>query len=116
VSTTAAELAGTDGTSLALCGAAGTDRTGLLVAALRRLDDWLTRWERAGGDPQSSGIEAAYRRASATLGARVRLTGVDGGVLTGEAVDLDADGRLVVAGPDGRRSVSAGDVEHVRPV
>jgi BirA family biotin operon repressor/biotin-[acetyl-CoA-carboxylase] ligase len=115
VTTTTAELRGTGGTSLALCGATNTDRTALLGAVLHRLDSWLTRWEAAHGDPAASGVEAAYRTASATLGIPVRVTGVDGRTLTGRAVDLDADGRLVVATSDGRRAVSAGDVEHVRP-
>ncbi len=115
VDTTAEELAGTRGTSLALCGAAQPDRTALLVAALRRLDEWLIRWERADGDAHRSGVDAAYRRASATLGAAVRVTGADGTALAGRAVDLDADGRLVIETSDGRRAVSVGDVEHVRP-
>jgi BirA family biotin operon repressor/biotin-[acetyl-CoA-carboxylase] ligase len=115
VDTTAEELSGTDGTSLALCGAAPLDRTALLVGVLRELDEWLTRWQRADGDAERSGLDAAYRRASATLGAAVRVTGVDGTALVGCAVDLDADGRLVVDTPAGRRTVSAGDVEHVRP-
>lgn len=114
VDTTAEELAGTGGASLALCGAAQLDRTGVLVAALRHLDEWLTRWERADGDADRSGVEAAYRRASATLGADVRVTAIDGTALTGRAVDLDPDGRLVVETPDGRRALSAGDVEHLR--
>jgi BirA family biotin operon repressor/biotin-[acetyl-CoA-carboxylase] ligase len=115
VTTTAAELAGTAGTSLALSGAERVDRSALLSAALHRLDEWLGRWERAAGDPVASGLDAAYRHASATLGATVRVTGVDGSVVTGVAADLDADGRLVVVTGSDRRAVSAGDVEHVRP-
>jgi biotin-(acetyl-CoA carboxylase) ligase len=45
----------------------------------------------------------------------VRVTGVDGSVVTGVAADLDADGRLVVVTGSDRRAASAGDVEHVRP-
>ena len=46
-----------------------------------------------------------------TLGREVRVGLPGGGELTGRATDVDAGGRLVVAGTP----VAAGDVVHVRP-
>ena len=60
-------------------------------------------------------IEAAYADACSTLGRDVEVE-LPGGVhLRGTAMDVDAEGRLVVAGPDGETVVGAGDVVHVRP-
>ncbi|NKY15864.1 biotin--[acetyl-CoA-carboxylase] ligase [Streptomyces somaliensis] len=102
--------------SLALAGAVCTDRDPLLRAVLRSLEEWYARWTAAGGDPAASGLQAAYAAGCATLGRSVRAELPGGRTLTGEAVALDGDGRLVVAGPDGRReAVGAGDVVHLRP-
>ena len=55
-----------------------------------------------------------YRGASATLGRPVQVTLLEGAVL-GDAVDVDADGALVVD-VDGERQVfRAADVVHLRP-
>ncbi|URM89865.1 biotin--[acetyl-CoA-carboxylase] ligase [Streptomyces sp. MRC013] len=102
--------------SLALAGAVCTDRDPLLRAVLRSLEEWYGRWTAAGGDPAASGVEAAYAAGCATLGRRVRAELPGGRTLTGEAEAVDGHGRLVVAGPDGRReAVGAGDVVHLRP-
>jgi BirA family biotin operon repressor/biotin-[acetyl-CoA-carboxylase] ligase len=102
-------------TSLALAGAATTDRNLLLRALLRSLAAWYERWRRAGGDPDRSGLAAAYAGHCDTLGRRVRILLPDGGELTGTARELDSDGRLVVRTGDGRdRAVAAGDIRHVR--
>jgi glucosamine-6-phosphate deaminase len=56
----------------------------------------------------------------ATLGRQVRVElpggapGAPDGVLTGEAVDVDENGRLVVRAADGDHALSAGDVVHIR--
>jgi BirA family transcriptional regulator, biotin operon repressor / biotin---[acetyl-CoA-carboxylase] ligase len=102
-------------TSLALAGAKATDRDPLLRALLRSFAGWYERWRDAGGDPERSGLAAAYVRHCDTLGRRVRVLLPDGGELTGTARELDSDGRLVVhtgAGQD--RAVAAGDIRHVR--
>jgi BirA family biotin operon repressor/biotin-[acetyl-CoA-carboxylase] ligase len=102
-------------TSLLLAGAACTDRDPLLRGLLRTLADRYRAWCAAAGDPDASGLAAAYRTHCATLGREVRVGLPDGGWLTGTASDVDGAGRLVVAGSDGTRvSVSAGDVTHVR--
>ena len=40
---------------------------------------------------------------------------VPGGEVSGEAVDVDEAGRLVVRTSDGEEHLGAGDVVHVRP-
>jgi BirA family biotin operon repressor/biotin-[acetyl-CoA-carboxylase] ligase len=115
VDTTADELPVETATSLALAGADSTDRTGLLIAILTRLDVRYSGWSAAGGDAEASGLAAAYRVACGTLGRAVRVTLAGGLVVTGAAMDVDAQGRLVVRTAQGDQAISAGDVEHVRP-
>ncbi|MFE0728601.1 biotin--[acetyl-CoA-carboxylase] ligase [Streptomyces antibioticus] len=102
--------------SLALAGAAGTDRDPLLRAVLRSLEEWYGRWREAGGDPAVGGLQEAYAAGCATLGRSVRAELPGGRALVGEAVAVDGDGRLVIATADGAREpVGAGDVVHLRP-
>jgi BirA family biotin operon repressor/biotin-[acetyl-CoA-carboxylase] ligase len=102
-------------TSLALAGAAATDRDPLLRALLRSFASWYGRWRQAGGDPGRSGLAAAYAQHCDTLGRRVRVLLPDGGELVGNARELDGDGRLVVRTEDGqRRAVAAADIRHLR--
>jgi BirA family biotin operon repressor/biotin-[acetyl-CoA-carboxylase] ligase len=117
VSTVAEELPRPDTTSLRLEGAACTDRGPLLQAVLRELEHDYVAWRDAGGDPDASGLRRVYAESCDTIGRYVRVLLPGDRVLTGEAVDLDADGRLVVR-PDGGGpdvAVAAGDVIHVRP-
>ncbi|MGW7352613.1 biotin--[acetyl-CoA-carboxylase] ligase [Streptomyces sp. NPDC054784] len=101
--------------SLALAGADGTDRDPLLRAVLRSLEEWYGRWDEADGDPGASGAQAAYAAGCATLGRSVRVELPGGDALTGEAVALDGDGRLVLATSAGvQRPVAAGDIVHLR--
>jgi BirA family biotin operon repressor/biotin-[acetyl-CoA-carboxylase] ligase len=51
---------------------------------------------------------------SATIGRRVHVTMPGVRVLEGEAVDVDAEGRLVLRTDSGLSTVAAGDVVHVR--
>jgi BirA family biotin operon repressor/biotin-[acetyl-CoA-carboxylase] ligase len=97
--------------SLALAGASCTDRDTLLRAALRGIGDEYLAWRRVEGDGERS-VLPRYRELCVTLG---RDVSVDlGELLQGRAVDVNADGSLVVDTSAGRRSVSAGDVVHVR--
>jgi BirA family biotin operon repressor/biotin-[acetyl-CoA-carboxylase] ligase len=106
---------GRKATSLALAGAAATDRDPLLRAFLRSFAAWYARWRAAGGDPDRSGLAAAYREHCDTLGRQVRVLLPDGSELTGTARDLDSDGRLVVrTGAGQERAVAAGDIQHLR--
>lgn len=101
--------------SLLLAGAPGLDRDPLLRAVLRSLAEWYTRWDEADGDPLASGVQQAYAAGCATLGRRVRALLPAGDEIQGEAVALDGEGRLVIAGADGlRHPIGAGDVVHLR--
>ena len=102
--------------SLALAGATGTDRDPLLRAVLRAVEDWYGRWSAADGDPVSSVLLEAYAAGCVTLGRTVRAELPGGDALTGEAVAVDGDGRLVIATAEGvQRPVAAGDIVHLRP-
>ncbi|MER8033560.1 biotin--[acetyl-CoA-carboxylase] ligase [Streptomyces hydrogenans] len=101
--------------SLLLAGAVSTDRDTLLRAVLRSLADWYGAWVRADGDPEASGVQAAYAADCATLGRRVRADLPGERMLEGDAVSLDGDGRLVVATEGGgTEAVGAGDIVHLR--
>jgi BirA family biotin operon repressor/biotin-[acetyl-CoA-carboxylase] ligase len=117
VTTVAEELPREDATSLRLEGAACTDRGPLLSAVLRELGADYVRWRDAAGDPEQSGLRRVYAESCDTIGRDVRVQLPGGVVLAGEAVDIDADGRLVVRPAGGREdvAVAAGDVVHVRP-
>ncbi|MFF8956505.1 biotin--[acetyl-CoA-carboxylase] ligase [Streptomyces sp. NPDC014894] len=102
--------------SLALADAVSTDRDPLLRAVLRSLEQWYGRWREAGGDPALSEVQRTYAAGCATLGRAVRAELPGGRSVTGEAVALDGDGRLVIAPEDGeRQAVGAGDIVHLRP-
>lgn len=101
-------------TSLVLETAAVVDREIVLRAVLRELALRYAEWRAADGDPDGSGLRAAYREHSATLGREVRMELPGGNSVTGTAVDVDAEGRLVVGTAAGERAFTAGDVVHVR--
>jgi BirA family biotin operon repressor/biotin-[acetyl-CoA-carboxylase] ligase len=102
--------------SLALAGAVSTDRDPLLRAVLRALEEWYGRWREAGGDPAVSGLQETYAAGCATLGRTVRAELPGDRSITGEAVAVDGDGRLVIATAAGvQEPVGAGDIVHVRP-
>ncbi|MCW5253931.1 MULTISPECIES: biotin--[acetyl-CoA-carboxylase] ligase [unclassified Streptomyces] len=116
VTLTAAELPVARAGSLALAGAATTDRDPLLRGVLRSLEDWYGRWRSAGGDPVACGLQETYAAGCATLGRTVRAELPGDRSLVGEAVAIDGDGRLVLATEGGRREpVGAGDIVHLRP-
>jgi BirA family biotin operon repressor/biotin-[acetyl-CoA-carboxylase] ligase len=120
-SITAEEFAGAGvdaGTSLAEEGATMEtvqDRQELAAAELSWILGVDGAW-RDGGEAVER-LRRRYRELSATLGTRVRAELPGGEQLTGTAVDLDAQGGLVIGTDDGgRRTVTAGDVVHLRPV
>jgi BirA family biotin operon repressor/biotin-[acetyl-CoA-carboxylase] ligase len=103
--------------SLALAGAVSTDRDTVLRAVLRSLEQWYERWRSVGGDPAASGLQETYAAGCATLGRSVRAELPGGRSITGEAVAVDGDGRLVIATEEGvQEPVGAGDVVHLRAV
>lgn len=86
------------------------DRNAVLDAVLDRLD--VHYGALVGGDAAS--VLDAWRGRSSTLGRRVRVDlGSDD--LVGTAVDVTAEGHLLVDGLDGRRrTLAVGDVVHLR--
>lgn len=101
-------------TSLAVEDSPLVDRGPLLLAVLREIGRRYDGFLAAGGDPGDSGLRAAYRERCATLGRQVRAELPGGREVRGEAVDVDADGRLVVHTAAGDEAVGAGDVVHLR--
>ena len=114
VSMRAGELPVPQATSLAIEGAACTDRELLVGALLRRLDEEVRRWSSRGGDAGASGLREAYRARCSTLGQQVRVELSGHGALLGTAVDIDGEGRLVLDTRGVRQAVSAGDITHLR--
>lgn len=116
VSTERAELPAEAATSLAVEGAAGTGRQRLLGAVLGELERRYLAWAGGGspGDPDACGLRAEYRRRCATLGRQVRVEFPGGDAARGTALDVDADGRLLLQTAGGLLAVSAGDVVHLR--
>ncbi|MFJ2089725.1 biotin--[acetyl-CoA-carboxylase] ligase [Streptomyces sp. NPDC087901] len=115
VSLRADELPAPTAASLALAGAVSTDRETLLRGVLRSLEQWYGQWRAADGDAAASGLQEAYAAGCATLGRKVRAQLPGNRTLTGEAVAIDGDGRLVLSSDDGlRKPVSAGDIVHLR--
>ncbi len=101
-------------TSLAIEG--GPQDPDLLVSGwLRRLLALAADFEAAGGDADA-GLRGEVLAVSGTVGRAVRVALPDGSALVGTAVDVDAEGRVVVdAGPmRGTAALPAGDVEHLR--
>ncbi|MFI7346960.1 biotin--[acetyl-CoA-carboxylase] ligase [Streptomyces sp. NPDC049936] len=115
VSLRADELPVPQAGSLALAGAANTDRDPLLRGVLRSLEDWYGRWRSAEGDPVAAGLQETYAAGCATLGRVVRAELPGDRSLVGEAVAVDGDGRLVLAtGAGVQEPVGAGDIVHLR--
>lgn len=85
------------------------DPTAVAAAYLRALSVVLEHWP-----ADLAGLAADYRAASATIGRQVRLVLPGGVEICGRALDVDDEGRIVVDGPDGPVSASAGDVTHLR--
>lgn len=80
----------------------------LLMSLESRLGDLVTP---AGRSRQA----AEYRSRCATLGRPVHVERPGEAPLEGTAADITAQGHLVVEGPSGPVTVSAGDVVHLRP-
>ncbi len=108
------ELPGPTATSLALEGAATTDRVVLVRSLLRNLERVYDGWLQGGGDPER-GLRAVYTAACTSIGQQVRVDLAEGDSVTGLAVGVDEHGRLLVDGAHGQRAFGSGDVVHLRP-
>ncbi len=91
------------------------EREPLFIAILAAFERWYQAWRRAGGDPERCGLRAEYTRLSGTIGRRVRAELPGGQLLSGLAVGVDPDGRLLVRSSSGTvLPVAAGDIVHLR--
>ena len=91
------------------------EREPLLIAILGGFERWYQAWCQAGGDPDRCGLRAGYTELSGTIGRRIRAELPGGQVLSGLAVGVDPDGRLLVRSSSGTvLPVAAGDVVHLR--
>lgn len=94
---------------------------GVEVDVDRLLSDYLTGLAAAvdalaqHADAAASGLHDAATSRCLTLGQDVDVSLPDGSVLTGRAVRLASDGRLVVDDGRAEHEVASGDVVHVRP-
>ena len=94
---------------------AAPEREPLLIAILGGFERWYQAWCRAGGDPDRCGLRAGYTELSGTIGRRVRAELPGSQVLSGLAVGVDPDGRLLVRVSSGTVvPVAAGNVVHLR--
>ena len=101
--------------SLRAAGATALNREDILLAILDGFERWYRAWQQAGGDPDRSGLRPEYTRLSATIGRTVRAEFPGGQALSGPAVGVDSDGRLLVRLSSGSEvAVAAGDVVHLR--
>jgi len=104
---------GIPATSLSVEGA-DVARDTLLIEVLRQFELYYLPF-RGDADPERSGLLAAFRALCPTLGSQVRVELPGGGVVTGRAEDVDANGRLLVREADTKLTpISAGDVIHLR--
>jgi BirA family transcriptional regulator, biotin operon repressor / biotin---[acetyl-CoA-carboxylase] ligase len=102
-------------TSLRALGVGDGDRERLLTEILAAFEHWYEAWRQAAGDPDRCGLRAEYTRLCATIGRRVRVEQPGGQLLSGLAVGVDPDGRLLVRVSSGAEvPVAAGDVVHLR--
>ena len=102
-------------TSLAIEGAATTDRTVILREVLRSLEALFLQWQADRGNA-TLGLVESYVRRCVTLGREVRVDLPTGEQVAGVAAGIDTDGRLEVRTSEGSRILGAGDVVHVRAV
>jgi BirA family biotin operon repressor/biotin-[acetyl-CoA-carboxylase] ligase len=85
----------------------------LLIEILRAFGQWYKTLSQD-PDPQRIGLLAQYAKLSATVGREVRVELPGGAAVSGMAVEIDPDGRLLVDTGTGVYAVAAGDVIHVR--
>lgn len=90
------------------------DRDKLLAEILTCFRELYRELSQSGGDAVASGLRAKILAFSATVGELVEVSFPDGSFASGEAVDINESGRLVVSAANETLTVSAGDVLHLR--
>lgn len=83
------------------------------IARSAVLQAWLAHLDQLVADLEDPALLTAYRRRCTTLGRRVRVE-TRAGTQEGTAVELTADGHLVLDTPTGRLMLAEGDVTHLR--
>lgn len=83
----------------------GTARRGELIVAI---------WEEMSEAEASEDVLRSYREHLTTLGRPVRMTLEGGETIEGTAVNVDAEGRLLVETASGVRAISSGECTHLR--
>jgi BirA family transcriptional regulator, biotin operon repressor / biotin---[acetyl-CoA-carboxylase] ligase len=91
-------------TSLREQGWASLDRELLLAEILVAFERWYLAWR---SDQERCGLRAEYTRRCATIGRSVRVELPGGQLLSGEAVGVDRDGRLLVRPSPGSGAAAA---------
>ena len=114
VSLRADELPLPSASSLTLLGAEEPDRTELVTVLLRELQRRIDGLVSAGGADAS--LVADYVGNSRTIASRVRAILPGDREVVGDAVSIDAQGRLRIDTGDDVVVVSAGDVVNLRPI
>ncbi len=105
ISQSADQLPVPTATSLHLAGSS-IDATSVTIALLASLERWYREWN------DGADLADAYRSRCGTLGLAGAVPAPE--TVTGRAVDVDAEGRLVVEVSGRRRAFAAGDVVHLR--
>ena len=101
--------------SFAEVGAKVVDRTEITASFLRAFVALESVWRLSDGDVVRSGVLTGYREACGTIGQRVRVEMPDGTSISGVAVDVDEEGKLLLKLDDGTpKAVSAGDIVHLK--
>ena len=72
------------------------DRNVLLAGILDEFGDLLDAWRAAGGDVDASGTAVRLPALCSTLGSAVRIELPGGAAVVGQAVDVDAEGAIVI--------------------
>ena len=115
VSQTPDELPVAAATSLEQAAGRPVDRVALLAGVLAALAQRYDAWRAEGDGTVRHTLHAAYAGLCDTVGRTVRVQLPSGDDLTGEAIGVDAEGRLLVRTEHGVTTLGAGDVVHVRP-
>lgn len=107
ISLTEEQLPVPTATSLRLAGSAASP-TDVVVGVLTELSDWFQAWA------DGADLRERYAAACDTTGRRVRVLTSPTESVTGEAIGVDPDGRLLVRHSGGMTAFAAGDVHHLR--
>jgi BirA family transcriptional regulator, biotin operon repressor / biotin---[acetyl-CoA-carboxylase] ligase len=92
-------------TSLAAEGCGDISAPTLLAAFVRHYDVWAARWRSDGFAP----VRTAWLKHATGVGDAIRVR-LDGAMLVGRFLDLDANGALLLEDADGTHRIAAGDI------